>query len=347
MDNLDNLDPEERKGINGRSVFLDMSPSFDIVRDMPTEYLHSTCLGVIKRLVSLTFAVTSDVRHRVTKRKLSKPDKFNELMSKVKTPRESSRRARDLDFSVLKGAEFRNLALFFFPLILECIEEGEGERKLWLYMAYMIRACILPSDEFRYVELKDVNDCCSKYYHQYEKLFSKLNCSYNTHVVLSHLVEMRSHGPLTMTSAFPFESFYGEMRHAFVPRTVSPLKQILKKILLKRVLTPHCCELPIFYSNHTTALEDNTLIYCWQHNDHNIYVIQEIIDDDNFMCFKMGKSHVTFKETKELKWNRVGVYQKGELGNEPFMIKRIDISGKVIEVLNYLITYPNNVLREK
>ena len=224
VENLDNLGPEERKGITGRSLFLDI-PNFNMVLDMPTEYLHSTCLGVVKKLVILTFSV-GETKPRNTKRKLSKPECFNVIMSKVKTAREFPRRARDLDFSVLKGSEFRNIAIFYFVIVLECIEIGQGERKLWLYLAYMIRSCIVPSEEFRYVNLEDVEWCCKHFYELYEKLFGCINCTYNTHVVCSHLLEMRKHGPLTETSAFIFESFYGEMRRAFVPGTVSPLKQI-------------------------------------------------------------------------------------------------------------------------
>ena len=203
--NIDSLSREERKGITGRSLFLDV-PSFDVVKDFPSDNLPSTCLGQIKRLVELTFAC-GDVRERNTKRKLSKPELFNKLMAIIKTPREFPRRARELDFSVLKGAEFRNLALFYFPIICECIEQGEGERKLWLYLAYMIRACVLPINEYEHFELSDViKECCTNFYRLYEKIMGLKNCTYNTHVVGAHLIDMRVHGPLTITSTFGFES---------------------------------------------------------------------------------------------------------------------------------------------
>ena len=345
VNDLENLAPDERKGITGRSLFLDI-PSFVFVRDIPAENLHSMCLGVIKRLTELTFSV-GEVRPRITKRKLSKPLLFNKLMCSIKTPGEFPRRARDLDFSVLKATEFRNLCIFYFPLVLECIEPEEGETKLWLYLAYMIRSSVIPSDEYRYVDLDDVNDYCTKFYNLYHKMFGDFNCTYNTHVVCSHFVEIRAHGPLTLTSAFAFESFYGEMRHAFVPSTVSPLKQILKNIMLKRYLTPHSCTTPITYSDHTTSLENNTLIYCWEYNQHNVYVIQEIIDQDNFLCLKLNVSPAEFEDLPELEWHKVGVYEKGELETEPIVIEKSKISGKVVEVMNYLMTCPINILREK
>ena len=96
------LTPEEAKGITGESIF-NFIPYFDLVRDMPAEYLHSVCLGVVKKLVELTFKVTYTPRQRVTKRRLTPPSIFNQHAKSVRFPREFSRRIRQLDFSVMKG----------------------------------------------------------------------------------------------------------------------------------------------------------------------------------------------------------------------------------------------------
>lgn len=345
VNNLDDLTPDQRKGITGRSLFLDI-PSFDFVHGITAEYLHSVCLGMTRRLLELTFSV-GQLRLRKTKRKLTKPSVFNKLMSLIKTVREFSRRARDLDFSVMKAAELRNITLFYVPLILDCIEEGEGERKLWLYLSFMIRSCIVPEDEFIHVDKDNIRYCCTEFYKLYHELFDSVNCSYYTHVVCSHLEDIRAAGPFTSTSAFVFESFYGEMRHAFVPGTVSPLKQIMKKIMLKRILSPHCCQTPIYYSPKTTSLENNSIVYSWQNNEHHIYSILEIIDKDHFLCFKVEKNPVQFNDTPTLNWTQIGVYGKGETSNEPIVVKKSDVRGKVIEVMDYLYTCPNEVLREK
>ena len=345
LDNIENLSQKEKKGIVGRSLMLDI-PNYNVVRDSPAEYLHSCCLGVVKRTVELTFSVGEN-RPRTTTRKLSNPHSFNLLMRMIKTPREFPRRARDLDFAVFKGGEFRNLPLFFFPLILECIEEDHGERQLWLFLAFMMRSCTVPSDEFRYVSLDVVEMCCSKFYKLYEKLFGALNCSYNTHVVCSHLPEIRAHGPLTETSAFTFESFYGEMRHSFVPGTVSPLKQIFQKVLLKRKLSNHCCEIPIHFSDHETSLENDTLIYVWQYNRHNMFKIVKINENGDLLCHKIVKAEYEFDDVA-LPWKTVGLYELTEIDETDIVtIERKLVSGKVLLVNNLLITSPNNVLREK
>ena len=104
IENEENISIDEAKGIKGRSLLLDI-PDFNYIYDAPAEYLHSGCLGLIKRLVELTFDVGVN-RKRITKRQLSQTSVFNKLMLQTKVPNESSRRARNLDFAVFKGQEF-------------------------------------------------------------------------------------------------------------------------------------------------------------------------------------------------------------------------------------------------
>ena len=351
LENFDDLSPQERKGVEGRSLFFDI-PHFDVVTDVPTEYMHSNCLGLVKKVVELTFSV-GQARMRKTKRPLSKPAQFNKLMQGIKTHKESSRRARDLDFAVFKAAEFRNLAILYFPLVIDCIEEGQGERQLWLYMAYMIRSCVLPDNEYECIPNEVVEACCKNFYVMYENLFGALNCTYNTHVC-SHITKMREKGPLTSTSAFPFESFYGEMRHCFVPSTVSPLKQILQKVLLKRILEPHCCELPIHFATTETSLQNDTIIYVWNNNTHDIYKIKDI-EEDHLICIKIETDVCEFNDIEAIRldWSIVGVYVRRELmeeeeeEEETVRIEKKNVNGKVQVVKNFLVTCPTNVLREK
>ena len=338
------LPADEAKGIVGRSPLFSI-PNFDIVIDSPTEYLHSVCLGGVKRLIELTFSVGEN-RVRVSKIKLCDPAAFKSGMQHMKVVRESSRRIRELDFAVMKGQEFRNIILFYTPVVIDCLEKTAKERKVWLLFTYMIRSCILPVKEFRNIDLDELNEICSQFYVLYEKLYGEHNCTYNTNIVSSHLPEMRHHGPLTFTSAFGFESFYGEVRNAFVPGTKSTLKQIFRNILLKRNLSPHCCENTIYYSNKETALEDNTLIYTYEHSKHQIYKIKTV-KEDSLICFKQGRYEFNFQEIPNVNVANIGIYKRGAISlNEQEILKK-NICGKVLKVKDMLITCPNNILREK
>lgn len=346
IENGANLSPEEKKGVVRRSPLAQI-PNFSLVLDVPVDYMHTMCIGVIKRLVELTFNV-GEVRIRITKRKLSSPQQFNLLMASTKVPHEFSRRLRELLLSVMKAAEFRNLGLFFFIHILDCIEPSAKERKLWLLLAYMLRACTVPNKEFQPIPLKDIDYCADAFYSLYEALFGATNCTYNTHMVGSHFLEMRYHGPLTSTSTFPFESFYGEMRNCFVPGTKSCLKQIFQKVLLKRSLSNHCCETPIKYTNYDTALESNSMIYCFNDRAYNLYKIVSK-NNDTLNCHRIETTPAKFKEVPQtLDWSKVGVFKNANVVNSATIpINVSNVSGKVIKVSDYVITCPNSILREK
>ena len=339
-----NMNRLDKKGVVGRSCLFNI-PNFDFVRDAPTEYMHSFCLGVGKRTLELTFDVGEN-RSRVTKRKLSSTAEFNKCMAETKVTRETSRRARKLDFAVMKAQEMRNILLLFFPHVLQCIESSAKERKLWLLLVFMIRSCTLPTEEFLQYHLDKLEEVCPEFYELYEKLFGQINCTYNTHIVGSHLIEMRAHGPLTLTSAFGFEAFYGEMRHAFTPGTQSTLKQIFQKILLKRSLSHHQCENTLYFSEKDSPLECNSLVYSFKHNDHKMYKIISV-EKNHLLCYPQGRYACSFREVPDLDFASIGVYQKGGVSELPVILPKSEVSGKVFHVGDYLITCATNILNEK
>ena len=338
------LTPAQKMGIKGRSPLLDIE-GFDFIKGIQTEYMHLVALGVVKRLLELCFSV-GETRSRVTKTKLTPPTVFNELMKTIKFVREFSRRARILDLSIMKAQEMRNILLFFFPLITECLSGKEKEVKLWEMFAFMIRACILPENEFSNVNIANIKYCLEKFYILYEQLFGPQNCTYSVHVLCSHLMMMRESGPLTETSAYKFEAFYAELRNSFQPGTQSVLKQMFQTVLLKRMLGNHVCQEKIFYSEKDTALECNSLIYTYENNVHLIYKIQSIENND-FICNQLGNHPIEFPCTNMLNWASVGVYRKGGLSSENVVVKREQVAGKVLKVKNVLLTCPVNIMREK
>ena len=336
---------QERKGIKGRSLLLNLE-YFNYVIGVPTEYMHCTGLGLVKRLLELCFAV-GETRTRVSKRTLSSPNQFNDLMKLIKVVREFSRRARKLDLSVMKAQEMRNILICFFPLVTECLKGFDKEIKLWEMLAFMIRACILPEIEYVNVNKNAIKFCQNNFYLLYEQLFGAKNCTYSVHVVSAHLMDMRESGPLTETSAFIFEAFYAELRNSFQTGTVSVLKQMLSTVLLKRIICKHVCSEKIYYSPKDTALECNSLIYVYENNAHVIYKIHTIENEDSFICNRLGNHPFESVQTNTLNWSTVGVYKKGPLSSEDTAVRRENVAGKVLKVNNILVTCPLNVLREK
>ena len=340
-----NMTANEKKGIKGRSLLLNLD-YFDYVLSIPTEYMHLLSFGFVKRLLELSFSV-GESRSRNTKRALTSPDVFNELIKFTKVVHEFSRRVRKLDLAVMKAQELRNILIFFFPFITECLKGYDKEIKVWEMLAFIVRACILPEKEFESVNVNTIKYCQKQIYLLYQQLFGEKNCTYSIHVLLSHLLQMRSHGPLTETSAFVFESFYGELRNSFQVGTQSVIKQMMQTVVLKRLLSKHVCSESIYLKVKDTAMECNSLIYVYELNQHVIYKINSIEDNYQLICNQLGNHEVIFENTPMLNWSSVGVYRKGGLSSIDVIVPRNKVDGKVIKVGKYLVTCPVNILREK
>ena len=76
-----------------------------------------------------------------------------------------------------------------------------------------------------------------------------------------------------------------------------------------------------------------------------MYKIFEI-NDNVLFCNPQGFYPVSFQETPELAWESVGVFKEGGISDDHVTILKHQVQGKVIRVLNLLITCPINVLRE-
>ena len=340
------LTKDDKKGIYGKSHFLNL-PGFDFIENIPAEYMHSVCQGVIKRMLELTFK-TGETRNRNTSRKLSDPYLFNQMMSTTKVPKEFSRRCRSLDLGVMKAQEYRNCILFFVPIIMKCIPVMyKKEIKLWLLLWFMIRSCVIPNTEFQSINVNNVNESCINFYKLFEELFGPKNCTYSVHVVTSHLLQIRGTSPLPSRSAFPFESFFGEVRSMFRPGTVSPLKQILKNCIMKRLLQTHNCSSPIVYQSYKpNTRESNEIVYIYT-DKYYIYNIISPKTNQKFLCNPQGTFKYTDPLVPDLDWSSVGVFRQGPLSDEEVWVNESDIDGKILKVESFLITCPKKVLREK
>ena len=340
------LSRDECKGFYGTSVFLHQD-NFNFIECVPAEYMHSGCIGVGKRMVELTFNV-GDNRERVTKRKLSDAATYNLLIILVLVPREFNRRFRNLDFGVLKAQEFRNI-IFFFPIVLKCIpQEFVKERKTWLQLTYILRACVLPNEEFAEISNNVIKTTSTSFYKNFESIYGEKNCSYSIHMIGNHLLDIKGDEPLTSKSAFKYEDFYAELRNLFQPGTTAPSKQILKNCYMKRSLENHNCEKSIYYDIEKSGKENNSLVYIFDENKkYKFYNIVEKIDENNFKCNPQGRFVYKCDILKDVNWDKVGVFQIGPYSNDTVTINRKQIHGKVLKVDKFFLTCPNNVLREK
>ena len=343
---IDMLSQDEKEGIMGYSPFMDY-PDFDYIEGFPVEYLHHSCLGVTKRMVEMTFSI-GDNRKRITKRKRSSTNSYNRKMALQKVVSEFGRRGRNLDFKVMKGEEFRNLVLFFFPFVLDSIpnnsKNDKNERKLWLLYVFQIRAYVLPDDEYSNVNQDVLDFCSNEFLVLFEELFGTSNSSYNIHM-MSHLKQVRLRGKFTDTSTFKHESYYGEMRRSYVTGTASTGKQILKNAYIRRSIPHANCRKPLKFSSKETSRSSDKFIYIYKDNSFNFYVIKSIMQDGSMICVQHGRRSYKPSEVS-LDWSSVGVFLKSGESDLEQLIRPQEVTGKAIVVDNFIISCPTNVLQE-
>ena len=120
---------------------------------------------------------------------------------------------------------------------------------------------------------------------------------------------------------------------------------MMQKVTMKRALTYHVCASSVYFSPNDTQLESNSLVYTYENDTYTIYKILNIQEECLF-CVKQGKFNCSFPETPGLNWSMIGVFRKGGLGSYVNHIYKSSVAGKVLKIGIYLITCPNNALRE-
>ncbi|XP_074647456.1 uncharacterized protein LOC141903260 [Tubulanus polymorphus] len=180
---------------SGRAVFvvkgpsdLILLPSFNLIESFTGEYLHSICLGVIRKFLA-EWCETANAEYYIG----NKIIQIDNRLQSIKPPMEVTRLPRSLvERKFWKGNEFRAF-LLYSPVILSGI----------LPNVYLSHWLLFVSD-----------------------LYHRNLLTFNTHLAL-HLPDcVRRCGPLWSTSSFVFVGFAGKLKsfiHEF--KTLSKLHQ--------------------------------------------------------------------------------------------------------------------------
>ena len=86
---------------------------------------------------------------------------------------------------------------------------------------------------------------------------------------------------------------------------------------------------------------------CPLRDDSAVRVDDSAVRLDSLTCHVQGRFRIDFPETPGLNWSLLGVYKVGGVSEDPVIVNRCQVRGKVIKVLNFLLTCPANILLEK
>ena len=330
--------PESRlRGVRGISP-LSSLPNFDVITQVPTERMHLLDLGIVRKMVGLTYKVPGKkVYEKAQRVPLAN---LNAILEEVKLVSDFSRRSRALDIGTWKAEEYRNLTMALFPAILTTC--SRDCRKIWLQTVYLYRALMLPNDLFDYQERRDeLEEMVQKWYVLYEATFHEENCVFNVHT-FSHILQVRDLGPLTATSAVRFEDQYQHLKNAYTAGTVSTGLQALKNLYVA-IGSRHSCKKRVEFQGRKTSRVNDRLVYL---RGGDIIEVTDINDDliegttvplDNGLHLIPGcdfNAVLCFKRSRH----------KGE--GKKVATTLHYVRGKVIECCDILSVIPLNVLLE-
>lgn len=203
---------------------------FDIVRDIPLDYMHLTLIGCCQRLVQLW------VNAGPYKMKPATIEKVSVLLEKAKnyTPAEFQRKPEKLHFiATWKATQWRLFLLYIGSVVLQgnLKEEFYDNFNLLVYcMRYLTKH--VPNSEFRDQILQNIGERMKlplRYFlKQAISLYTGNIAVYKMHNLIHMPDDYKRFGPLDEYSAFKYESFFGLLKK-MVTGSCEPLVQVSNK----------------------------------------------------------------------------------------------------------------------
>ncbi|XP_066589825.1 uncharacterized protein [Prorops nasuta] len=302
-----------------------------MVSDVPFEYMHLVCLGVMKRILSAwvlgTFSPVS---------KLS-TSSYTTVCSRLNTlrqfcPSDFARRPQSLDvFSKFKATEFRQFLLYTGPLVLYGLtDDSIYKHFLLLHSAIRVLVASASTLELRFAEIS-----LQKFVQRCYELYGPSFCSYNLHGLLHLTNDVRHLGNLDSFSAFPYESNmmmfrkYCRKPHLSLQQFCRRMDEIqfnsnqeisnddpsIPKFVHYRNTNNRAGYSKILFNNLllTTEIRDN----CCLLRDNSICVIVDIVINENLYLLQVKK----FIELEPfydigIKSSDIGIYKCSSLHSE-------------------------------
>jgi len=198
-------------------------PNINIVTHFALDYMHLTCLGVMKKLIILWIdkgPLSVRIPSLVCK-------ELSALLLSLKPfiPCEFARKPRGLnELCRFKATELRQLLIYTGQI---CFKNYLSEDCYKHFMTLSISMRILLSNDFtNYVDY--AQELLNYFVVNFELLYGKHFVSHNVHA-LTHIVDDYKHfGTLDNISAFPFENYMKTLKK-MVRKHELPLQQVIKR----------------------------------------------------------------------------------------------------------------------
>ncbi|XP_063216426.1 uncharacterized protein LOC134527571 isoform X1 [Bacillus rossius redtenbacheri] len=256
-----------------KSISVLSSLQLGLVSQVPLDYLHLICLGVMKRLIRI-WCDTGLRKGKLSSKSIDTLSNRMQILRKH-TPKEFSRKPRPVKlFKFWKGTEFRSFLLYFGPVVLvKVLPRSLFEHFMLLHTAvYVLASDIGEQNSWR----KYANDLMHVFVKEIPALYGKEVLVYNFHDLLHLADDVANFGKLDHFSAFPFENFMKKIKN-MVRAPNNPLQQVVKRL----GEDASCC-LKTTKQSSVVKNVDGSIRYV-VFGDRNKYVIGTNYSDSCFM----------------------------------------------------------------
>lgn len=202
-----------------------------MVSQVPFEYMHLVCLGVVKKLLSAWILGKYSRLSKLSARSISIICERLSIL-RVYCPSDFARRPTSLDrFSKYKATEFRQFLLYTGPVVMyNVLSEQLYNHFLFLHVAIRVLVSKSPSRKhLRFAEL-----ALQKFVLRCNILYGSTFHTYNVHGLLHLTDDVKRFGSLDSFSAFPYENNMSIFRK-YCRKPGQPLQQFFNRMAEKRV----------------------------------------------------------------------------------------------------------------
>lgn len=225
-------------------------PGFGPVTNVPIDYMHLVCLGVVKKLINLWFHGPMNVRLRSSQEK-----EISVNIDKIKlyVPIEFQRKPRSLnEYKFWKAVEFRSFLLYIGPVVLKNkIPIDVYNNFLTLHVAIKILCGNgLTEELILYAE-----QLLKHFVIIFKEIYGVHNLSHNVHGLIHLANDCKMFGPLDNFSAFRFENCMQQLLK-LIRKHNYPIQQVVRR-LAERNST--------ILSKNISSTAD--VVLCTQHNN--------------------------------------------------------------------------------
>lgn len=203
-------------------------PHFKPVTNVPLDYMHLICLGIMRKLIYLW--LDGDLHFRMQHRAV-KEISTRLIQLKPSIPSEFVRKPRGMDcIRLWKATEYRLILLYTGPVAFKSI------LKTNVYTHFMIFHVII-----RLMSSKNLREYLSYaqelvffFIKTFIKLYGIHNVSHNVHSLLHLVNDVRRFGPLDDFSAFKFENYMQTLKK-LLRKSEKPLQQVVRRCIEKEI----------------------------------------------------------------------------------------------------------------